>query len=228
MKKNALFSLSLVGLFVANAQALTIIDGGTRNGSFESATATGVQYDAEFWSFGFNSDQVQRQDNDSNTPDGSYSLVIGTNNDGSVHNGAYQLTGYEVGAGDRFSLSFSWGAAYQWVSGDDINWRLFTTEDNTTTGTITEIASGFVTGKSASTLPLTNWSTADVLVEGGTITSSNIGQLLFVEFYEANGINQFARIDNVVLSVVPEPATFGLFAGGIALVSMMIRRRVSK
>ena len=228
MKRISVLSLSILSLVSVKADALTIIDSSTRNGSFENPTATGSQNSADFWSFGFNSDQFERLDNDGNTPDGDYTAVIGTNNGGTAHTGAYQNTGYIVSAGDSFSLSFDWGAAYNWEASDDLNWRLFTTSDNTSGGTISEIASGAVTGKNSSTLPLSNWTTENVLIEGGTIIGANIGQQLFVEFYEADqGNNQFARLDKVVLSVVPEPGNFALIAGSIALLTIMIRRRTA-
>lgn len=227
MKRISVLYLSILSLFAANAHTMTIIDSSTRNGSFENPTATGSQSSADFWSFGFNSDQLERLDNDGNTPDGDYTAVIGTNNDGSANSGVYQNTSYVVNAGDSFSLSFDWGAAYNWAAADDLNWRLFTTSDNTSGGTVSEIAIGSVSGKNASTLPLTNWTTANVLIEGGTIIGANVGQQLFVEFYEANGLNQFARLDKVVLTVVPEPASFALIAGSIAMLALVGRRRTA-
>lgn len=195
------------------------------NGSFESGVEYEIQdgifgIDPDQWQSGLNVQEDQARDNLTD-PDGSYSLVIGRIVDDSGNLGGLINTGHNVAAGQTFDLSFQWRSAFQWDSDDVLNWRLLTTSDDTVGGTVTEIASGTEIGTTSGYVSVD-------LAGLGTVTSASYGRDLWLEFYSSTATvegtgAEFARVDEVNLSYVPEPATISLLAlGGLAAV---IRRR---
>jgi len=67
---------------------------------------------------------------------------VGTQTTSGDKLGAMMNTGYVVSTGDSFLLSFDWANAFNWDAEDRIDWRLFTSDDNTLTGTLTTIGLG--------------------------------------------------------------------------------------
>ncbi|WFB35471.1 hypothetical protein P3T73_15065 [Kiritimatiellota bacterium B12222] len=202
----------LLGLMVAvsHLNADVIIDNSTANGGFESPSATGMQTTADNWQAAIGLDQFQRLDNDPNTT-GAYSMVIGTENSGEeTKSGALQITDHVVGSDDLFTLTFDWAAAWAWDPGDQVNWRLFTTDDDSVSGTVSVISAGFVNGSTGGGVPLTWNRNVNVLSDGGTVLGASVGQKLMLEFTGSNNIGEFARVDNVNLTVIPEPSCFVL------------------
>jgi len=171
------------------------------NGSFENVGAdgtggNGVGHLIDTWQTGFNVDHEQGRDNLPGT-DGNFSAVVGSESGSGDKIGVVLNTGFVVQSGDAFDLSFKWRSAWQWDSSDSINWRLFTTSNNNTSGTVTAIASGSVSGHSDGVYR------EEVRTGVGTVNSANVGKELWIEIYSstANSSGEFARLDEVNLSL---------------------------
>jgi len=133
-------------------------------------------------------------------------------------------TGYVVSTGDKFSLSFDWANAFNWDAEDRIDWRLFTSDDNTLTGTLTTIGLGD-TGTDSDTT-VNTFDTESITT--GTITAPSVGQQLWIEFYSSTTTltgtsGEFARVDNVVLTAIPEPSA--VLVGLVSCGLLLVRRR---
>jgi len=208
----------------ASADVITLIDysPATLNGGFETVGAGDT---ASGWTTGFGVTSTPKvSTNLAYTPaEGSKVLAISSGGG----RGAVQNTGYEVNVGDTFSLEFDWDSGYLWKPGNQIDWQLLTTIDNTTAGAVTSIASGTVSGKTDDgTAP--GWSTAEVLTDGGTVSIDNVGQELWVVFLVPSngGGTEYGFIDKVRLSVdtvVPEPGSLALL--GLGVLCVLRRRR---
>jgi|GEM_PF-1642646 len=202
--------LLILGLSPAWCDTLILVDPTTLNGSFESGSGNIPSN----WQTGLTVTEVYRQIPVSApmpAPEGSYVLTIGRNNT-TNYPGCLLNTGYNVKSADTFNFSFQWDNAGGWDSNDQFEWRIFTTSDDTLSGTITTIANGTGTGSVGSTVNL--FPPVVPLTAGGTVTGANVGRDVWVEFFinPANGNvenNSYAYLDNVVLSVntVPEPST---------------------
>jgi len=187
--------------------------GYVHNGSFESGTGT----NPDEWGTGLDVGGEQRLDTLTAT-DGSYSLVVAATLGGLIN------TGYNVQADDTFDLSFDWRSAYNWDAADQIDWRLLTTSDDTTGGGVHVIASGFVTGYSDGIYR------NESLTGIGTLTPADLGRDLWLEFYSSNAGTEYARVDQVNLTVnqvIPEPATMALLGLAAAGLGGYVRRRRS-
>jgi len=195
------FSILIASTYLT-AATLTLVGPGVNNGSFESDDGSGASSpDAQFanWTTGLNVTSNQRLDD--NPSAGVWSAVVGGETGSGAKLGVLMNTGYAVAAGDSFSLSFDWADAFNWDdNSDSIDWRLFTTADNTATeALVTQIASGTNTFDSNTT----NLSyQSEVFSAIGALTQASLGQELWIEFYSASvGAGEFARLDNVVLTV---------------------------
>lgn len=211
---------ALLSSALVTAQASTIIiDSTTLNGSFESGSGFGPNT-ADVWISAVGATQTNRQTSVWDPPsDGTYSAVLGTNSDGTIVNGLLQNTGFNVDSGQTFDLSFDWLAASGWDTDDAIDFRVFTTSDDTIGGSISTIYSGSVSGlqqgDGAENVSLTGI---------GTVVGANVGRDLWIEFIGSNNNAEFARVDNVVLTAIPEPSA-ALLAGLLCLTGAMTRRR---
>jgi hypothetical protein len=226
-----------IAAFGLNAPAVDIIDSATLNGSFEAGSGTGPGSSIDLWAPAFNTNNEQRISNNASL--GTYSAVIGnTTLDETattaladpVFNGLALNTGYTVSAGETFDLAFDWIPLFKWDADDQIDFRLFTTSDNTTGGTVSEIFVSAVTGHAQGD----GYQTDLDLTGIGTVQVANIGQDLWIEFWSSTAVGvvsdapgEFARVDDVRLSAVPEPATFALLAGFATLGLVLYRRRRS-
>lgn len=139
-------------------------------------------------------------------------------------------TGYTIGAGDVFDLSYRWVDGSGWQDGaDEISIRLFTTDTDLITGAVSYIATANSGVKGATSTP-----TSQFVIQNGfyTATALDAGKNLFVAITSLNPVtgnasdnNAFARVDDFVLQVtaIPEPSTAALLIGAIA--GRVLRRR---
>ncbi len=95
-------------------------------------------------------------------------------------------------------------------------WQLFTTSTDTDAGVIEDVlASGTVT---------TTATRQDAILSGiGSVTAGAAGERLFIAFTNTGTNDKYTALDEVNLSVVPEPSSFALIASFLGL--MMLRRR---
>lgn len=234
MIKRILTLASSTLLFAALSHGSVIIDFVTLNGSFESDDGSGTgSPDDQFanWTTGGNVELNQRLENNASL--GDWSAVVGTESAATARKyGIIQNTGFTVGsafgASESYTLTFDWGDAFNWDDNEDtVNWRLFTTSDNTLSGSVSLIDSG-TNSFDMNTANITYQSESFTT---GTVVASNIGQELYIEFYSATttlqsgNLGEFARIDNVTLTAVPEPSTYAMIVAFLALGAVMLRRR---
>ncbi|MBI1337720.1 MAG: hypothetical protein GC164_12265 [Phycisphaera sp.] len=208
--------LVVAGTLKANTITLIDYSPAVLNGGFESVTG----FQADGWVAGLDVANSYVDTNNLYTNiEGNVRLGIDTTGVGGL-----QDTGHTVATGETFSLEFDWTSAYAWGVGDSIIWKLLTTSDNTTAGTVNEIASGSVNGKEGNG---GQWGTSVVLTDGGTITAANEGKNLWVEIYgsPAGGDTRYAFVDKVRLSVdtpvvnIPEPASLAAALVGLVMVT---------
>jgi len=236
MRYRNLILPALTALLMTSAGSATaIIDSSTLNGSFESGSDGAI----DLWEPAFNSNREERISNNSSA--GTYSAVIGNTTLEVIQpgetaplaepilNGLALNTGYTVVSGETYDLSFDWIPLFLWDDDDQIDFRLFTTSDNTTSGTVSEIYVSAVTGHAQGD----GYQTDLDLTGIGTVQAADIGQDLWIEFWSstAAGVEdvstgEFARVDDVRLTAVPEPATYALLGGFFALGCVLLRRRL--
>jgi len=209
-KLSFLLPLSVAASLSSNAAVITLMDydDGLANGVHGSNLQSG-DVGVQDWN-----GNHQYQTNNNSGVGSNQNLILGSN-----RVTAHTL-GYSANLGDTFAATYMWRAAFNWDTADRIIFSLFYTNDDTITGTRTN----FFSEESAA-------HTATYSVE--TVTSHTVsdaaavGKNIFIEFSDnaSAGANEFARLDNVFVSVdsVPEPSsTFLLGLGGVAL---LLRRK---
>lgn len=232
------FALSLLILTPGILAAQTTIIDGTApgyvlNGSFESNSgdntlATGWEVDPSYTFFtGQDTNDAGTVRNNLTATDGSFSLPLGRRG-GSDSNEVVTIatnTGFDISLNDIFSLTFDAAGAFGWDSGEQLDWTLFYTSDDTAGGTVTELAT-------ASVLPAPDPGTGLVYATfaSGNVTivdSGAVGRDLWLALAPGANVDagSFSRVDQVNLTVIPEPSTVALLGGSLALVVTLVRRR---
>lgn len=192
-------------VFTGEASAQTeLIGAGVRNGDFDedvSGTDQRTYADTPTWTnigTGDSTDIATRSNLDY---DGSRNHQASE----SASSVAAQDTGYTIGKADFFNVGYYWLDAWNWNDGSDqVAIRLFTTHDNTITGTQSTFAtllSGTSTANDAYQAAFAN------TVAPSTAT----GKRLFVAIDTQDGnssANGFARLDAFQLSVRSSPVIF--------------------
>jgi poly(3-hydroxybutyrate) depolymerase len=177
--------------------SLAIIDNVTLNGSFEDPVYGSTV--SAFWqdSLGQSDTILRELLNPDAANAGADALRIGNTDTGATLAAAIN-TGYTVTTGDSLYLNFDYRALDgAWDPADAIEWRLFTTSDNTRNGSVNEIASGSVSGYDDT------YYRPFYLDAIGPAAAPNIGQTLWLEIKPGSGVGngEIALIDSVRLNV---------------------------
>lgn len=142
-----------------------------------------------------------------------------------------QDTGYVIASGDSFNVSYDWrpsSANGSWGPSDELRFILYATSDNTALGTQVWIE---IFDSGTQTTLNTEYSVSDT---SEIVTSGAVGQNLFVNFYglrktgsvpTTGGTAGYAGIDEISVSVVPEPSAGALLFGFASLLLITRRRR---
>ncbi|MCH1420482.1 MAG: PEP-CTERM sorting domain-containing protein [Akkermansiaceae bacterium] len=225
--RKVIFTLAFA-LSTFTGEAAIIIGGDILNGNFNAGSSDGDTTDDNFqstpdWVNIGGAPTMQATRTNLASPDGSRNAVLslaGDRNFGSE----LGLNGYIISAGDTFDVQYEWRDAFNWNDSlDNVEVVLFTTDNDTLTGAVTELVSDL------SGLSTTN-NTYETVDHDAfyTATSEDAGKRLFLYFRglsgEGSDTNGFARFDNLTLEVtsaVPEPSSAFL----ICLAGMGILRR---
>ena len=220
--RNLLAALTATAALAVGSADAAIIDATTNNGSFEDGTGSGSGSTIDRWQPPIVSSGTTGESRiNNNASHGTYSAVIGNNGSSFDTSGVLLNTGYTVGAGDTFDFSFDWIPLFNWDADDSITYRLFTTDDNLSSGTPTAILTGSVSGHANGE----GYQLDADFTGAGAVVAANVGKELWVEFKSDTSDNEFARVDNVVLSAIPVPEPTSLALFGLGGLCMMKRRR---
>jgi len=145
-------------------------------------------------------------------------------------NGAILNTGYDVPfVGDgQFLLSFDWtgnSTAGGWEADDDLEVALFTSSNDSLSGTLTQLWAGrYFDGNG-------NNAFESIREDGiGSVPEASVGKDLYIVF-SAGLVGEFnndeiAVVDNVKIVWIPEPGLYSLLLGAAGL-TIVVRRRAS-
>jgi len=133
----------------------------------------------------------------------SANAVIGTNSSGDPLDFGLS-TGYTLSEGDTFDISYMWRDAANWDDGSDlVTLELFYTDDNTLTGSRTNV---FSLTSALSQSP-NAWQTESANgVAGNNLTGiDSLNKTLFIAVTTNTDNSEFARFDNVYIQAIPVP-----------------------
>jgi hypothetical protein len=141
----------------------------------------------------------------------------------SVHS---NKTSYTISSGDYFEIGYVWMDQYRWNDQlDEVRFVLFATDTDTLGGNVAW------SSVMDSGIRQTDGEYESVSDTSTIVSSEAVGQTLFLNIFgfqndgAMSGNTGYARIDDITVSVVPEPSTFTLIAGLIALCSRLVSRR---
>jgi len=205
---------------VAHAQTTKLIGPGTGagddilNGGFESIGGTGTYRPytdiSDWFNYGGNAAvNVVGSDRKRTGTFGGSVAIPGNGPSSPAVN-----TGHTIAAGDTFSLTFYYGYCENWdVGTDKINVVLYSTAGVIWSDTVTP-SQNALTGNfdlfTANHIP---------------VPLANIGETLFLRFESNAGLNEYAAIDDVTLTVSPIPEPSAALLGGLGLLALLRRRR---
>lgn len=195
---NPLVSGNQPGKWVGSATALTI-DGSSTISSVAQVSA----------------------DNEGAT-DGSLSLVLRSVSLPGGLFGGFLNTGYVVGADDDFTLNFDWTIFNNKLGTSYVDVYVFTSSDDTLGGILTSLAYTELSRGGAM-----SFETVTLAGNDFNVTGASEGQELWLSF-TPGGFTQGAsaekpRVDNISLSVIPEPEMLGLVS--VAAFGLLMGRR---
>ena len=135
-------------------------------------------------------------------------------------------TSYTISSGDYFNIGYVWQDHYRWNAAlDEVRFVLFATDTDTLGGNVVWSS---VMDSGTQQLDEIFESVSDT---SSIVSSEAVGQTLFLNIFgfqndgAMSGNTGYARIDDITVSVVPEPSTFTLIAGLIVLCSRLVSRR---
>jgi hypothetical protein len=199
-RENLLFN-SLIGF----ADTTILVGGAVRNGDFNAAPAGDeVSFaDTPFWQNIKSSSQEVIATRTNMKYDGTPAAYT-------IHDTGHAVdTGHTIANGDVFDLSYVWRDAYHWNDAhDQIVVSLYVTDDNTLTGTRTNLVSDF---SGLSTIDET-FETVD-RPAFYMADAEHVGKRLFLAIepdYEDDG-QPYSRVDNVVLKLQRSLSTWKAF-----------------
>ncbi len=214
--------------------AQVIIDGTgpnyVNNGSFETTTLVdGRSAPVDWIPLEFTNPSISgpgvttyrlQSDGNRGSSDGDRAQTFGVNNVTDIGQAPGIDTGYTIQTGDIFTLSFFHIGTFGWDEGDQLDWSLFYTTDDTIIGTPTALFSGSVSPPDGGDFG----SFLEYQASGDLISppaaASAAGRRLFLSFLPGAGVGsvdgpnvdpldrrEFGRIDQVNLTVhqIPEP-----------------------
>ena len=230
MKIQSISILFLLPISVGTLSAATVLVGGSSNNgnfndnSLSNASGTRSYDNTLFWT----------KLDSSTFVDATTDVLIGGLADRNLNVRRQSIvsiaagnTGYLIALGDIFDVSYDWVDGAGWLDGnDEISIRLFTTNDNTITGTVSYIAT-----TNSGVKGVTSAASLQQVDQNGFYTagSGDVGKNLFVAITSVSSgtsTNAFARVDNFALEVtsVPEPASALFVLGSIFGVALRRRR----
>jgi hypothetical protein len=190
------------------AVTLVLVGGSIRNGDFNANPGASVTFaDTPEW-YNLGGAQTVQCTRDNLTYDGSQNTVLAAARDVGID------SGHTLAEGDVFDISYVWRDAFEWLDPtDNVRITLFVTDDDTLTGTRTDVA---VDLSGISTVD----STYEAVVRSGvyTATATSAGKRLFA-MIDCDSAG-FARVDNFQLSVTPAlapPSGYQVWSTGYGL-----------
>jgi hypothetical protein len=212
--QTALIATLSLGLSVGHATTV-LINSSTRNGGFETNTSnTFATMDQWFNNPGSQTTAVRS----SLSQTGSWAGIVSLASNPTIS------TGHLLAAGDAFTLGF--GHRDDAAGGNPvINWQLFYFSDEGDIGFDPLISTARVVLSSDSvTASSTTYATAGFTPAATASGDPGIGSTVYLRFFRSTGDGQFPLIDNVTLSVIPEPSSALLGLAGLFLVFRRNRR----
>lgn len=206
-------TLSL-GLSVGHATTV-LIDSSTRNGGFETNTNSSFA-DMSLW---FNNSGPQTTAvRSSLSQTGSWAGIVSLASNPTIS------TGHLLAVGDAFTLGF--GHRDNFEGGNPvINWQLFYFSDEGDIGfdPLTSTARVVLSSDSV-TASSTSYATASFTPTATASGDLGIGSTVYLRFFRSTADGQFPVIDNVTLSVIPEPSSALLGLAGLLVAFRRSRR----
>ena len=193
--------------FNTNATGWTNVNGYTflyTPGTVDSSGANGESGNVSMW--GTNNGGLNAIPN---SPTGGNFIAF----DGGYKVTPLQQTIVGLVVGQKYDLGFDWGAAQQfgYTGATTDQWQVSLGNETHSTAIIANASHGF-----------SGW-----VHQNFTFTATGASEVLsFLAIGTPNGVPPFALLDGVTLAAaVPEPSTWALMLGGVAVIGFIARRR---
>lgn len=129
-------------------------------------------------------------------------------------------TGHILTNNESFNVGFWWRDAANWDAGDTMELNLFYTDDNTISGTATDI----VTLNSGGRASTGSWESE--IAQNQTYTDATaVGKTLFVRLEANSGNSEFSRVDDIYVDVTQAPEPSSSILLGLSGLALITRRK---